>query len=716
VPYEALITRIAGAIDYSSPIRSPLSPLSDFVVQTPPVVPDSMPDLHTSLSTTVSKSVAVQRAKLFIQGRHLELIRSLNIDEKRYEMFASINHETNTKFDRAMATWLYEFWQFAFKTAKYWGREPRAWSADNLRLLNNVSRLPSDSADSRIIDLDMPDATLDEPIYGTNSHEAGWSAPSKICKWSLHVEHDGSDPDSNDESWPISWYETSFEDRMINNLESGRFFSGNGREEPPLSSSHIALAASRSRDELLRESIGFAILGRNCKLLKTLLKKANENGLELSGLWPYHLATTYLDGSRGCCLVFETLNNELPRIDPFSWELYRNDLGHTVLDTIFITILRNHTSMSPGMIDQAFREENRVPGEEVDICGRWDADSECYRELLARGETRVPLDWKHNFCHSSVQTVCHLFRRPPFGLMMVFEKSGLFERLCGSCGERLKLPPLHALVVVCYYLLTFGLEGEDLFGAVTCLLAFLRDFIKLDMTADVSIPLLLDLDPGTGCSHKRVTAATLADLLPIQMESGLSSDAVLGWRVFCQIIRLAESVLEEEAEEDGNINNTTVSDFVESNISNLETYAFDFNFEMEVDNGEQGSFPGYVSCEGARCGALAEFLDGLTSGFAESNILGHLWAAVQAELLHYRRLNDEEPVTSREFDMGSILTAIEEGQKPIMPLFTNDMVKPYCIHGEFGTDEQPRAEHVIKRHEDMVDMWEDNCRSHIVES
>jgi hypothetical protein len=83
MPYAAMITRIAGAMDLSSPIRSPLSPLSDIAMETPPAFPDSRPDQASSLSSTVSKGLSVQRAKLFIQGRYLELITSLDVNEKR---------------------------------------------------------------------------------------------------------------------------------------------------------------------------------------------------------------------------------------------------------------------------------------------------------------------------------------------------------------------------------------------------------------------------------------------------------------------------------------------------------------------------------------------------------------------------------------------------------------------------------------------------------
>lgn len=86
---------------------------------------------------------------------------------------------------------------------------------------------------------------------------------------------------------------------------------------------------------------------------------------------------------------------------------YTNDRGHTVLDNLMIAILKGHTSCTPGQVDNAFKGQVRFSGEEVDICGRWDADSGCIRELLAKGIHRIPFQWEHKFCHTSIQTICH---------------------------------------------------------------------------------------------------------------------------------------------------------------------------------------------------------------------------------------------------------------------------------------------------------------------
>jgi hypothetical protein len=139
--------------------------------------------------------------------------------------------------------------------------------------------------------------------------------------------------------------------------------------------SAVVKAVKSSPNALLEEAIGFSIMGRNASLLYDLLQKAKDTNLVSSNLNPFHLATSYLDGSKTCCLILNILFNEAP----VEWrqDLRKhnsNDLGHTLLDTLMITILRNHTFVSPGTVDNTLKRRHIFPGQEADICGRWDAD------------------------------------------------------------------------------------------------------------------------------------------------------------------------------------------------------------------------------------------------------------------------------------------------------------------------------------------------------
>jgi hypothetical protein len=71
-------------------------------------------------------------------------------------------------------------------------------------------------------------------------------------------------------------------------------------------------------------------------------------------------------------------------------KLYTYHLNHTDLDNLMIAILKAHSSCTPAMADEAFKKEHRFAGEEVDICGRWDADSDCIRHLQASGSPTIP--------------------------------------------------------------------------------------------------------------------------------------------------------------------------------------------------------------------------------------------------------------------------------------------------------------------------------------
>ncbi|KAK0703706.1 hypothetical protein B0T26DRAFT_657321 [Lasiosphaeria miniovina] len=107
-----------------------------------------------------------------------------------------------------------------------------------------------------------------------------------------------------------------------------------------------------------------------------------EGAAALRTLSPFHLAAAHLDGAKTCCLIIDIMAGSL-QIGASVSATYRNDLGHTVLDSLMITILRSHTSVAPAVVSKGFESQSRFPGEEVDICGRWDADTPCVRQLYA---------------------------------------------------------------------------------------------------------------------------------------------------------------------------------------------------------------------------------------------------------------------------------------------------------------------------------------------
>jgi hypothetical protein len=559
-----------------------------------------------------------------------------------------------------MATWLYQFWLFSFKTAKHWGRGPRHWTADNLGF--SQSSVPSPGL-----------------IGGSPSAVQIAPNPTQLCRWAIHVlqeDYDGfSSPQSEaeanlgaEEHWPASWIQTPFEDVLTNNLETNDF-SSLPIDKIPVAVPQIAAAASQSSDEMLIEALGFAIMGRNLLLLSSLVDKINQRNLNISGLYPYHLAVTYLDGSGPCCTILYLLCSRLKGLNNIR-DAERNGHGHTILDTLFLTILRSHTSVAPSMIDVAFRKDNRFAGEEVDPCGRWEADSECYKELLGKGQTAVPTTWKHEFCHTSVQAVFHCMYEIEGRTSDFRSPGGLFQRLCAGCGLRMHLPPLHTLVVVSYCLATFGLDGEDLFGAIACLLVMLQstEFIDPRKKAEISVKELLGVESEAGCSHTYLSPADLAEELSNLAEQALPDNAKIGWSVFCLVLEHVEDAWSsrEEAGDD--------TEFVPAN-----------------------PLQKYQDCD--------EMCEDTNLTFQHSTTLGHVFAAIQTELLTYRRQQEGDTWTSCNFEMRAVLEYLQGGAELHIPLMTGNMMHDHCRCGKFEGIPFLRKDDVAKFHFSNLEDW-----------
>ena len=218
------------------------------------------------------------------------------------------------------------------------------------------------------------------PFNASASHIS--SRPSQMCRWVIHVtpgnaeaivENYVSSPpqesqiqDPQDETtwtdWPNAWHQPQFQEKLRNGLENNDF-SNIETESLPIALPQVVKAAKKSPDEMLQEAFGFSIIGRNIDLIRDLLDQIELSSIDVSGLYPLHMAATYLDGSRTCC---DILNLLLVRVDAMLeaavrniGELYINELGHTVLDSLMVTILKSHTSVTPGVVDDALRSEKR---------------------------------------------------------------------------------------------------------------------------------------------------------------------------------------------------------------------------------------------------------------------------------------------------------------------------------------------------------------------
>lgn len=552
-----------------------------------------------------------------------------------------------------MNEWLYQFWLFSFKSAKHWGTGPRHWTADGLRFDAFEANIPTSSKDTPRSSSSVYGASpraISSP--STNNHLPN-PEPSQLCNWVIHVSgahHDFVPPthtaapsqDPHDEStwkpWDHSWKEPSFDERIRDALEHSDF-STLKSDQLPVAIPQVAKEAERSPNEMILEALSFAIMGRNVDLIDELFEKIMELDLDTRPCYPLHLAASYLDGSKTCCTVFRSLLEKFGVGIPDTMLL--DDLGHTVTDQILLIILKSHTTVLPSVIDPTSREI-RFPGDEIDICGRWDADSDCYRSLLSRGVPAAPAEWKHRFCHTSANAICHGIQSPiVYGIFTKPEadRSGIFTRLCTSCGLKLTMSHLHALVIVAFHLTVSGFENEDLFGVLACALQMLDRGADPRIKCAISLQ-LLDINQSESmdtCTHEGLTPAELAQRLGFYKISSWPKSLATGWEILCWVLRRnQETWLPYEEHE-----------FIAANC---------------------GYRPGRSDCYGYGC-------------FREDATLGTLWASVQTELLTYRRVNVGDPWLSDNFDMERLLWGLKETVS--IGLVEKGLMKIHCRCGDF---------------------------------
>jgi len=553
--------------------------------------------------------------------------------------------------------------------------------------------------------------------------------PSNLCRWSIHVreiDYDrvdsprpAEDPvDPEDESswkpWARGQTILEFAERLQENLESNEFSTVEARELP-VSSGHIARAAKRSPEQLMEEAFGFSIMARNLQLIYDMIKRMRSMELPLHDFYPLHLASSYLDGSKTCCGVFDLIVAEMPAGEASVRRRYINHLNHTVLDNLMIAILKGHTSCTPIMVDEAFKNEHRFAGEEVDICGRWDADSDCIRHLHASGHPTIPRDWKHMFCHTSVQVITHCIGTlfSPHWKPDIDTPSGLFLKRClnETCGLKLQLKPLHTLVITAVYLAQLGSDGENLFGMIACLLCLLSKGADPLLKADVSLNALLSSDDIQQCSHSNLDPLELAQQVPWELISKWPEECLAGWKIFCTILRLSQNewnppprpepskdTTRTSKDDLRNISSVLVED-VDNQIATAELPSLNIdeqNRNGEEDRDEDMDYSTNDEIDNDKRGVPAYCFDHNEDDtpyqlnyFGTNKSLATLWAAVQTELLTYRRLTEGDPWISANFDMKSILESLEDGEELSIGLVSKGMMNPFCRCGIFRDSDDP---------------------------
>lgn len=456
-------------------------------------------------------------------------------------------------------------------------------------------------------------------------------------------------------------------------------FSKITTDELPISIEIVREAVGKSPEKLEVDAWAFAIMAGNLEPIFQMYENEWSPCLKRVGeIFPFHLAASFMDGGHTCCLVMHGLICLLQESFPITLNNVDAN-GHTVLDSLMISILRSHTDLAPFEVSESFRQSTRFPGEEKDICGRWDVDTPPIRQLYNAGNPRIPKHWKHCFCHSAAQAVCHniIAVFGPASAPDVDAPSGLFRRCCANCGLELKLGPLHTLIIVAFYLSERGMDGETLFGVVSCLACLLALGANANLTVDVSVEELLGSPDNQGCRHQPVDALQLAQQIPRSNIDRWSLSCKCGWRCLLLILGRATIGLAKEP-------STSAKQIDDVCGSILNGGALEENDVMDETWGNADGLS-EVSVNECRARGNHDFF-GIP---CQETDIGILWATVQTELLTYRKISNLDPNISDNFRLAALERWLEGSTEWFeTPLVEDEIMKEHSKCGWFVDSQQ----------------------------
>ncbi|KAI8946295.1 hypothetical protein F4801DRAFT_565073 [Xylaria longipes] len=545
LPYEAFIASILKEVDKSSPFgwRDTTPDYVDIKSPTP------LSSGHEAAAPSPNMQLVYQKARenramLFVQGRLEKLVATMCSEDRKL-----------------LVNYFHDFYIHGFTMAKEWGKQL-------IGLQSGPGPLPISQQ------LNTTGSPMASIVFGSPSRTNVSSLPTQLCNWSIHVPRPTKDAIyepmyEHREAQPSA---ASFVDGLRQSIVNNSFTSTQA-EDLPIAQDHIVRAIENNPNALETDALKYAIMAGNHELICALCE---ENGTEVpegvDHIHPFHLAASFLDGGHACCKVFEEL---IYWFEP-TYAFYHNidNFGHTILDALTVSILRSHTAISPDSVSDAFRSPNRFPGEEIDICGRWSANTPKLRELFHQGFCRIPTTWKHPFCHTAVQAICHCIIAiyGPSCAPSINTMSGLFIRRCTQCGLELKLGPLHTLVVTTFHLATSGRPGETLFGALAVLVCLLNLGADASLRVNISVKEILSAPDAEECSHTPLSPLELMQRVPENIIDGWSSDLKVGWHCFAHILSRAERLRESRPDSDSN-----------NDVINQSGEASDQDSELDAD-------------------------------------------------------------------------------------------------------------------------------------
>ncbi|KAI0909169.1 hypothetical protein F4823DRAFT_451238 [Ustulina deusta] len=673
--YEAFIASISNNQDGSSPFK-PLGATPECLnVKSPtPLTPGretAAPSLNMQL---VYEKAKKKRAILFLNGRLKELVGDMCRDDRKL-----------------LVNYFHDFYMNGFVMAKNWGRQP----PDGQTVAGAVpfpQRWPIETPSY------YSSLALSPSVFGSPNRTDISKAPTQVCKWTIHV------PPPMGDARCITYYQpveqsqerptvSSFPDELHQSMLNSNFTSI-PLQDLPLAQEVIGDAIKNDPKALEIDAWKLAIMAGNYELLGQLFtNNGDEAPHGIEDIHPLHLAASFLNGGLACCRVFEVLSRTLG----LEYAFYHNidKYGHTVLDALIISILRSHTKIDPGSVSYAFRSPNRFPGEEVDICGRWGPDTPKVRDLFQQGFSRIPNTWKHPFCHTAVQAVCHsiITIYGPACAPNINKRSGLFIRRCTECGMGLRLGPLHTLVVTTFYLAQSGMAGETLFGAIAVLMCLLSLGADGTLTANISVEEILGASETVNCRHIDLSPRELMERVPKEVTDDWTDDCKVGWSCFAQIL--------SRAEKDGRSQPDVGSDIGRGGQSGE---SFDDTSPMRVSNVSRKN----------KCHLVREIRNDVHGGWLNLKChdadMGLLWATIQTEVLTYRRLNEGDSWISENFSLRALEYWLSGNSADFLtPLVNDRMMQAHSKCGWFHEAECfviATAQEVCARYFMNMDIYE----------
>ncbi|KAI1066259.1 hypothetical protein LB506_008130 [Fusarium annulatum] len=651
LPYAALIS----SFPQDPEGRSPFGPIGP----TPETLQIQSPGALTPGRAASGPSPRMQ----LVYEKHKEHCTSLFLQGRLEQLLVSLPREDRN----TMINYFHDYYIHSFVLAKNWGQDiPYQDPTQTIGLTPQARNGNSPWTPSAFLNLSSEPSSPE--VSNTTSITC---PPTQLCKWSIHISFasyyvpvDRVEATALEDSQPPADHDArSFVDSLHQSMVSNDFTTTT-KADLPLAQDMITRSLEEDPAALQLDAWKLAIMAGNTELLSQLREDNGKIPEGIEAIYPFHLAAAFLNGGNQCCRVLTELHELLPSAFTFYHNI--DDHGHTILDALVVDVLRSHTNIQPGDVSHEFNSPNRFPGEENDICGRWDAETPTVRELFKQGYARIPTRWKHPFCHTAVQAICHsiiaIFASP--ASPNINSQSGLFVRRCTACGLELRLRPLHTLVVTSFHLAQQGMPGETLFGALAMMVCLISLGADVSMTANISVEEILGSSDAGVCRHMQLSPLDLMQAVPADVIEAWSGSCRVGWNCLTDVLAVAMSHQEQGRSDRSQRSSspqgdewpsTPASSFSES--SNPDSCSWSFR-DTYHDNWLK------LPCNGPR--------------------IGLLWASIQTELLTYRRVSDRDSWISGNFSMEAINAWLNEDNIELsMPLVQNRMFKAHTGCGWF---------------------------------